>query len=38
MLSDKDGFTTKPEYVRAKAGVMRISLPALSATVLYHKN
>jgi alpha-glucosidase len=38
MLSDRNGFTTKPEYVRAKAGVMRILVPALSATVLYHKN
>jgi alpha-glucosidase len=38
LLSDRDGFTTQPVYVCAKAGVMRILLPAFSATVLYHKN
>lgn len=38
MLTHKDGFTEETCEYTAKAGVLYIELPALSATILHHKN
>lgn len=38
MLTHKDGYTTEAKTIRAKAGVMKLTMPANSVTILYHKN
>ena len=37
MLSYRDGFTTEEYEYTAKAGVVKVTMPAYGAMVLYHK-
>lgn len=38
MQTSKTGYTEEEEIIEAVAGSIKITLPAVSATVLYHKN
>lgn len=37
MLSYRDGYTTEEYEYTAKAGVIKVPMPAFGAMVLYHK-
>lgn len=38
MLTHKDGYTDEEEKITAKAGILKLHMPAYSVTVLHHKD